>query len=66
MVFINRGHKQVGIYLQHDIMNSGLCVHDFVHLHTCVCASMCVLGGSCVRQDEFRERCSEFHKGEHF
>lgn len=39
--------------------NSGLCVHDFVHLHTCVCvcASMCV-GGSCVRQDEFRERCS--------
>ena len=33
--------------------NSGLCVHDFVHLHTCVCVCkhVCV-GGSCVRQDE--------------
>ena len=33
----------------------------------CVCVQACVCwGGSCVRQDEFRERCSEFHKGEHF
>ena len=32
----------------------------------CVCKHVCVGGGSCVRQDEFRERCSEFHKGEHF
>ena len=38
----------------------------YIRVCVCVCASMCVLGGSCVRQDEFRERCSEFHKGERF
>ena len=42
-----------------------VCMILFTDIRVCVCVCVCnhvCIGGSCLRQDEFRERCSEFHK----